>query len=50
MMWIVAAAVFAFVVAMAVAGEAWRERIFDSRKRDFVRRPPAAPARTSIRL
>jgi hypothetical protein len=50
MMWIVAAAVFAFVVVMAVAGEAWRERIFDSRKRGFVRKAPAPAARISIRI
>jgi hypothetical protein len=49
-MWAVAAAVFAFVVVAAVAGEAWRDRIFAGRKREFVRRPPAPAPRISIRL
>ena len=50
MMWAMAAGVFAFVVVAAVAGEAWRERIFDGRKRGFMRKSPAPAARISIRL
>jgi hypothetical protein len=49
-MWITAAAVFAFVIVAAAVGPAWSGRLFSGRKRDFVRRSPAAPKRISIRM